>query len=56
VTTLFDCSVQSGRLQGSDEGSAWGWFAPDALPNPLLPYARKWIQDTLDEHLEPRVE
>mgnify|MGYP006272735753 FL=1 len=56
VTTLFDCSVHSGRLQGSDEGSAWGWFAPGALPNPLLPYTRKWIQDTLDEHTDPRVE
>jgi len=55
VTTLFRGRVQSGQLEGSDEGSAWGWFAPDALPTPLLPYAREWIQDTLAGRSSPFV-
>jgi ADP-ribose pyrophosphatase YjhB (NUDIX family) len=55
VTTLFECSVRSGRLEGSDEGSAWGWFGTEALPSPLLPYAREWLQDTLAEHSNPLV-
>ena len=45
VTALFACRVTAGRLQGSDEGSAWDWFSPDALPEDLLPYARIWLAD-----------
>ena len=45
VTALFDCRVIGGVLHGSDEGTAWEWFAPDALPEPLLPYARIWLAD-----------
>lgn len=45
VTALFACRVTAGRLQGSDEGSAWDWFPPDALPEDLLPYARIWLAD-----------
>lgn len=56
VTTLFRGHVRSGQLEGSDEGSAWGWFAPEVLPAPLLPYAQKWIQDTLSGHSKPIVQ
>ena len=47
VTCLFDTWVASGTLNGSDEGLAWEWFAPDALPPDLLPYARVWLADAL---------
>ena len=47
VTCLFDARVASGTLAGSDEGLAWEWFAPDALPDDLLPYARVWLADAL---------
>ena len=45
VTALFACRVTGGTLQGSDEGVQWDWFAPDDLPEPLLPYARVWLAD-----------
>jgi 8-oxo-dGTP diphosphatase len=45
VTALFACRVTGGTLRGSDEGMAWGWFAPGDLPEPLLPYARVWLAD-----------
>lgn len=47
VTSLFICRVQTGQLKGSDEGTAWEWFAPDMLPEPLLPYADRWLKDAL---------
>src|SRR4051794_38867021 len=47
VTTLFLCRVQSGVLAGNDEGLAWAWFAPDALPADLTAYARVWLADAL---------
>jgi 8-oxo-dGTP pyrophosphatase MutT (NUDIX family) len=47
VTTLFLCRVQGGTLAGNDEGLAWGWFAPDALPADLTAYARVWLADAL---------
>jgi 8-oxo-dGTP diphosphatase len=47
VTCLFACRAAVGVLRGSDEGLAWGWFAPDALPADLLPYARVWLADAL---------
>jgi ADP-ribose pyrophosphatase YjhB (NUDIX family) len=47
VTTLFVCQVQGGTLAGNDEGLAWGWFAPDALPPDLTHYARVWLADAL---------
>jgi ADP-ribose pyrophosphatase YjhB (NUDIX family) len=47
VTCLFDCRVSGGTLAGSDEGLAWAWFAPDALPDDLTPYAREWLRDAL---------
>lgn len=49
VTTLFRCAVVSGTLHGNDEGLAWGWFAPDALPDGLTAYARVWLADALPE-------
>ena len=45
VTAVFACRRTGGRLRGSDEGLAWSWFAADALPEPLLPYARVWLAD-----------
>lgn len=47
VTSLFLCSVGDGRLDGSSEGTAWGWFAPKKWPTPLLPYAERWLTDAL---------
>jgi 8-oxo-dGTP pyrophosphatase MutT (NUDIX family) len=47
VTTLFVCRVQGGTLSGNDEGLAWDWFAPDALPPDLTDYARVWLADAL---------
>ena len=49
VTALFVCRVVSGTLTGSDEGLAWGWFAPHALPDDLTGYARVWLPDALAE-------
>lgn len=49
VTTLFVCRVTGGALAGSDEGLAWGWFEPDALPPNLTAYARVWLADALAE-------
>jgi 8-oxo-dGTP pyrophosphatase MutT (NUDIX family) len=47
VTTLFRCTVAGGTLVGNDEGLAWGWFEPDALPVDLTAYARVWLADAL---------
>ena len=47
VTCLFACRVAGGTFVGSDEGLAWDWFAPDALPDALTPYARVWLCDAL---------
>lgn len=55
VTTLFVCRMSGGILAGSDEGLAWGWFAPDALPENLTAYARVWLADALAEAAQPFV-
>jgi len=47
VTCLFDCRVAGGALVGSSEGLDWAWFAPNALPAELTPYARVWLADAL---------
>lgn len=47
VTCLFACDRAGGELRGSDEGLEWTWFAPDALPEGLLPYAKAWLGDAL---------
>jgi 8-oxo-dGTP diphosphatase len=47
VTTLFRCRVAGGALVGNDEGLAWRWFSPDALPADLTSYARVWLADAL---------
>ncbi len=49
VTTVFVCRVQSGALVGNDEGLAWDWFRPDALPADLTSYARVWLADALGD-------
>ncbi len=55
VTSLFACRVSDGRLEGSDEGLDWGWYEPEGLPDPLLPYAERWLTDTLAGHARPVV-
>ncbi len=50
ITTLFFCRVKKGELKGSSEGTEWKWFAPDRLPENLLPYAQVWINDTLEDN------
>ncbi len=45
ITCLFACRVTSDVVRGSAEGRRWAWFAPDALPEPLLPYTRQWLAD-----------
>jgi len=47
VTTLFACRSKTTDFVGSDEGLEWAWFQPDALPVPLLPYAKVWLADAL---------
>lgn len=55
VTSLFVCRAETSEVSGSDEGLAWEWFSPDALPDDLLPYARVWISDALDRDSSTRV-
>jgi 8-oxo-dGTP pyrophosphatase MutT (NUDIX family) len=45
VTTVVACHVLRGALHSSLEGGRWEWFDPSAPPEPLLPYARRWIED-----------
>ena len=45
ITCVFRCAVRDGTLHGSDEGLSWEWFDPHRLPDPLLPYARVWLDD-----------
>jgi len=52
VTTLFLCRLDSGTLIGNDEGLAWDWFPPDALPDDLTEYARVWLADALRDSQE----
>lgn len=55
VTCVFACRVAGGQLHGSDEGLEWGWFAQDALPDPLLTYAETWLADALRRRRGPAV-
>ena len=55
VTCLFVCHAEAGDLVGNDEGLTWQWFAPDALPDELLPYAGRWLADALSGRPEPAV-
>lgn len=48
VTTLFRARATGGRLDGSDEGLAWGWFDPADLPEPLTDYAVPWLDKALE--------
>ncbi len=45
VTCLFACRRIGGELCGSEEGTAWGWFSPYALPEDLTAYAKVWLAD-----------
>lgn len=52
VTSVFVCRVRGGHLQGSGEGTAWEWFTAGEWPDPLLPYAAHWLEDTLAGHTD----
>lgn len=56
VTSLFVCRAASSQFEGSEEGIAWGWHAPEELPEPLLPYAERWLDDTIAENAQPVVQ
>lgn len=49
VTAVFRCALVRGVLRGSSEGVEWDWYAPSALPDGMLPYARRWIRDALHD-------
>lgn len=53
VTCLFLCRAGGGAVAGNDEGLAWEWFAPESLPDGLLPYAQHWLADALSQHPDP---
>lgn len=55
ITTVFVCRLIAGTLEGSPEGREWGWYGPDRLPSPVLPYARRWIRDALGSDGTPVV-
>jgi 8-oxo-dGTP pyrophosphatase MutT (NUDIX family) len=55
VTTVFRCRVVSGALQGSEEGLAWEWFWPDALPAGLSAFAQVWLADALADRADLEV-
>jgi 8-oxo-dGTP pyrophosphatase MutT (NUDIX family) len=45
VTTVIACHVLRGTLRDCGEGGGWAWFGVTDLPDPLLAYARRWIED-----------
>jgi hypothetical protein len=45
VTCLFEYEVTGGDLHGSEEATAWEWFAPSKLPDELLEYAVVRLSD-----------
>jgi hypothetical protein len=45
----------SGDLHGSEEGTAWDWFAPSKLPDELLGYAVVWLSDAFANDAAVRV-
>jgi len=53
VNLCFACEVVAGTLQHSAESTAIGFFALDALPQPLLPAHRLRIEDALRASLQP---
>lgn len=56
VTTLFTAGVATPeQLRGNQEATAWDWFPAHALPENLLPYARRWLCDALALHDRPIV-
>lgn len=55
ITCLFRCRAETSAISGSEEGLAWEWFAREALPTDLLPYARRWLDDALSDRRVPVV-
>jgi 8-oxo-dGTP diphosphatase len=47
IVLTFWCHLAKGKPGTSDEVSEVGWFAPDALPEPLLPKHRQRLLDAL---------
>ena len=53
VTLLFECQLQSGDLQISDESTDIGYFSPDSLPENTLLSHQIRIKDALAYQEEP---
>src|SRR5262249_2260146 len=47
VSSCFECVITGGELCCGPESRDLGWFAPDALPDGLMPVARIRIIDAL---------
>ncbi|NBB86887.1 MAG: NUDIX domain-containing protein [Bacteroidetes bacterium] len=56
VTAVFTCRAGECELRGSSEGATWAWFGAGSLPDPLLAYARHWLDDALDGGSAPVVQ
>jgi ADP-ribose pyrophosphatase YjhB (NUDIX family) len=53
VNLCFEGIIMGGELRGSEEGQEVKFFAPGALPQPLLLSHKQRIQDALANHLTP---
>jgi len=47
ITTIFRCRLDADTIEGSDEGNAWSWFWPGALPTGLTIYSKTWLETAL---------
>lgn len=56
VTCVFRCDACEGQLKGSGEGVLWDWFAPCSLPEPILPYAERWLTDAFAVRKTPVID
>ena len=52
INCLFECRVTGGAPVLSDETTALGWFAPDALPTPFVPIHLPRLHDALARRAE----
>jgi 8-oxo-dGTP pyrophosphatase MutT (NUDIX family) len=56
VTSLFTAIAPAPeQVHGNEEATAWEWFSANALPDELMPYARRWLTDALANHQQPVV-
>lgn len=47
IVLVFECAIDGGTISASDEADQNVWFAPDALPDQLLPKHRERVLDAL---------